>query len=145
MNRHDPNEHALETIELEMAILGRRLTSISTNNKTGHLDRSAYLLLHQIHSHGSAGVKALADEFRLDISTVSRQAAALEQKGYVIRTPDPSDKRAFTLQLTELGRRELFKHKQARLARIKELLRNWPEEERAMFGELLKKFNRTFF
>ncbi|MFC0215780.1 MarR family winged helix-turn-helix transcriptional regulator [Paenibacillus chartarius] len=138
------DEHSLETIELEMAILVRRVTSITTFNKIGNLDRSAYLLLHQISSHGSAGVKALADEFHLDISTVSRQTAALEQKGYVHRTPDPSDKRAFTLQITELGTKELLEHKQARLARITELLKHWSEEECHSFGELLKKFNRTF-
>ena len=137
-------QRALETIELEMAILIRRVTSNITNNKFGNLDRAAYLLLHQIHSNGSAGVRALADEFHLDISTVSRQAAALEQKGYVFRTPDPSDKRAFTLQITELGLKELYAHKQARLERITELLKNWSEEECYLFGELLKKFNRTF-
>jgi DNA-binding MarR family transcriptional regulator len=144
IDRHEINEQALETIELEIAILVRRATSITTYNKIGNLDRSAYLLLHQIYSHGSAGVKALADEFHLDISTVSRQAAALEQKGYVRRTPDPADKRAFTLQITDLGTKVLFEHKRARLARITELLKNWSEEERSMFGKLLKKFNRTF-
>jgi len=136
-------QHALETIELEMAILIRRVTSDITNNKIGNLDRSAYLLLHQIHSAGPACVRALADEFHLDISTVSRQAATLEQKGYIFRTPDPSDKRAFTLQITELGMKEFYAHKQARLERITELLNHWSGEECYLFGELLKKFNRT--
>jgi DNA-binding MarR family transcriptional regulator len=134
----------LETIELELAVLVRRATSTITNNKMGNLDRAAYLLLHQIHTNGSAGVRALADEFHLDVSTVSRQAAALEQKGYVFRTPDPSDKRAFTLQLTELGIQELSAHRKARLDRVTELLKNWSEEEIHLFGKLLRKFNRTF-
>lgn len=138
------DEHALETIELEMAILLRRATSITTSKKIGNLDRSAYLLLHQIASHGSAGVKALADEFHLDISTVSRQAAALEQKGYVYRVPDPLDGRAYSLQITDLGKKELNEYKQARLVRFEELLKNWSDEEREVFGQLLKKFNRTF-
>lgn len=138
------DEHALETIELEMAILLRRATSITTSKKIGNLDRSAYLLLHQIASHGSAGVKALADEFHLDISTVSRQAAALEQKGYVYRVPDPLDGRAYSLQITDLGKKELNEYKQARLVRFEELLKNWSDEEREIFGQLLKKFNRTF-
>ncbi|MFB9757386.1 MULTISPECIES: MarR family winged helix-turn-helix transcriptional regulator [Bacillaceae] len=138
------DEHALETIELEMAILLRRATSITTSKKIGNLDRSAYLLLHQIASHGSAGVKALADEFHLDISTVSRQAAALEQKGYVYRVPDPLDGRAYSLQITDLGKKELNEYKQARLVRFEELLKDWSDEEREVFGQLLKKFNRTF-
>jgi DNA-binding MarR family transcriptional regulator len=137
-------EHSLEIIELQLAILIRRTTSITTYKKVGNLDRSAYLLLHQIVSHGSAGVKTLADEFHLDISTVSRQAAALEKKGYVYRVPDPLDGRAYSLQISELGSKELNEYKQARLAKIEDLLKNWPEEERELFGKLLKKFNNSF-
>lgn len=133
----------METIELEMAILHRRITSITTCKQIGNLDRSAYLLLHQIASHGSAGVKALADEFHLDISTVSRQAAALEQKGYVYRTPDPLDGRAYFLQITDLGTKELNEYKNGRLIRIGKLLESWSDEERKAFGQLLRKFNHT--
>ncbi|MNI16880.1 MarR family protein [compost metagenome] len=138
------NENPLETIELELAILTRRITSLTHDKKIGSLDRSAYLLLHQISAHGSAGVKALADEFRLDISTVSRQTAALEQKGYVSRVPDPLDGRAYFLQITDAGLSELNENKKARLDRISNLLKSWPEEEQQQFGQLLLKFNRTF-
>jgi DNA-binding MarR family transcriptional regulator len=137
-------EQSLETIELEVTILVRYLTSIASSKEIGTLDRSAYLLLRQISAHGSAGVKALADEFHLDISTVSRQAAALEQKGYVYRIPDPLDGRAFSLQITELGAKELAESKQTRVARVTEKLKDWSEEERQRFGPLLRKFNRTF-
>lgn len=137
------DEHSLDTIEIELAILIRRVSLITTCNKFGNLDRSAYLLLHQITSHGSAGVKALADEFRLDISTVSRQAAALEQKGYVYRIPDPTDGRAYSLQITDLGTKEYKEHKRARLTKIADNLRNWSDEECEMFGRLLRKYNSS--
>lgn len=136
--------HPAETIELELAILMRRLMAAATNKKVGNLDRSAYLLLHQISSHGSAGVKALAEEFHLDISTVSRQTAALELKGYVYRIPDPQDGRAYSLQITEIGAKELASNKQARFERVAELLQEWKMEDQQKFGELLSKFNRTF-
>ncbi|MEH7013146.1 MarR family transcriptional regulator [Neobacillus niacini] len=131
------NEHLLEIIELELAILIRR----TTTKKTGKLERSAYLLLHQINYHGAAGVKALAEEFDLDISTVSRQAAALEQKGYVNRVPDPVDGRAYTFQITDIGIKELLEEKQNRKARVGEVVKNWSDKEKQVFGELLKKFN----
>ncbi|MNW04378.1 MarR family protein [compost metagenome] len=86
----------------------------------------------------------MADEFRLDISTVSRQTAALEQKGYVSRVPDPLDGRAYFLQITDAGLSELNENKKARLDRISNLLKSWPEEEQQQFGQLLLKFNRTF-
>ncbi|WP_435925546.1 MarR family winged helix-turn-helix transcriptional regulator [Paenibacillus sp. DYY-L-2] len=134
------DDQALDTIEVELAILYRRIS----NRKHGNLDRSAYLLLHQIDAHGAAGVKALADEFRLDVSTVSRQTAVLEQKGYVFRIPDPSDRRAYSLQITELGKKELMESKKSRSERIGALIRDWSEEDKAKFGELLTRLNRTF-
>jgi DNA-binding MarR family transcriptional regulator len=140
----DMDVHALEMIELELAILIRRTTSISNNKKFGNLDRSAYLILRRIKEKGAAGVKVLAEEFKLDISTVSRQAAALEHKDYLYRIPDPLDGRAYSLQLTEQGTKELSDYKQERLKRITELLEDWSDEERKLFGVLLEKFNRSF-
>lgn len=137
------DKHSLETLELELAILIRRVSLITKCNKSGTLDKAAYLLLHQITSYGSAGVKALADESHLDISTVSRQAASLEQKGYVDRIPDPLDGRACSLQLTNLGTKEYNEHKQARLDKIADILKNWSNEECEVFGQLLQKYNRS--
>jgi DNA-binding MarR family transcriptional regulator len=138
------DEQSLETIGVELAILHRRLTSISTYKKIGNLERSEYLLLEQITCQGSAGVKTLADEFHLDISTVSRQAAVLEKKGFVYRIPDPLDKRAYSLQVTDLGKKELQEYKQLRLIKMSKLLKNWSDKECELFAQLLRKFNRTF-
>jgi len=137
------DEHSLETLELELAILIRRVSLITTHNKFGNLDRAAYLLLHQITSHGSAGVKVLADESHLDISTVSRQASALEHKGFVYKIPDPLDGRAFSFQITDLGTKEYNEHKQARSAKIADALKDWSDEECEVFGQLLRKYNRS--
>jgi len=137
------HEQSLEMIELELAILIRRSTSNTNNKKLWNLDRSAYLLLRRIATKGAVGVKVLAGEFQLDISTVSRQAAALEQKGYLFKIPDPLDGRAYSFQITELGTKELIEYKQARLERIEELLNDWPDEECKVFGQLLQKFNQS--
>jgi len=136
-------EYSLETLELELAILARRVSLITNYNKLGNLDRAAYLLLHQIISHGSSGVKFLADESHLDISTVSRQASTLEQKGYVFRIPDPLDGRAFSFQITDSGTKEYNEHKQARLAKIADILKDWSAEDCEVFGQLLRKYNRS--
>ncbi|MBB6733196.1 MarR family winged helix-turn-helix transcriptional regulator [Cohnella zeiphila] len=137
-------DRSLELIEQEMTLLARRITAIASDKRFGTLDRSAYLLLNHISFLGPSGVKALAEELRLDISTVSRQTAALEQKGFVIRIPDPRDGRAFTFQLSETGTAALNEDRQARLAQLRALLEEWSEEERSSFGKLLNKFNHTF-
>ncbi|OIK15003.1 MarR family transcriptional regulator [Bacillus sp. MUM 116] len=134
-------DNPVEIIDLELAILIRRVTS--ANRKIGHLDRSAYLLLHRIIAKGPAGTKLLAEEFQLDISTVSRQTAALEQKGYVYRIPDPLDGRAYSLQITDLGKKEFLEHQEARIELIGKNLEAWSDEERQLFGQLLRKYNRS--
>jgi DNA-binding MarR family transcriptional regulator len=137
------DEHSLEMIDLELAVLLRRLASI-TSKKLGNMDRSAYLLLHQIISNGPARVKTLANEFQLDISTVSRQVSALENKGYVYRIPDPSDGRAYSLQITELGKKEFNEYQHFRFTKLEEILKNWSNEDCEQFGQLLRKYNRPF-
>lgn len=137
------DENSLEIIELELAILIRRTTSVTTNKNLWKLDRAAYLLLRRIASKGAVGVKVLAGEFQLDISTVSRQAAALEQKGYLYKIPDPLDGRAYSFEITEQGKKELHDHMQARLERIAEVIKEWPEEECQLFGQFLRKFNHA--
>ncbi|WP_135557283.1 MarR family winged helix-turn-helix transcriptional regulator [Paenibacillus cymbidii] len=133
----------LELVELEIARLVRRVASFSFDKNGASLDRSAYLLLYRITKRGAAGVKTLADELRLDISTVSRQTAALEQKGLVVRKPVPLDRRAYVLEITPLGTSELAAFKQVRLQAIAGIMQDWSEEERAQFGTLLGKFNRS--
>ena len=61
--------------------------------------------LKEIVDHGPLSVNDLAAELLLDKSTVSRVANALEQKGYVERSPDPMDRRAVKLEATLEGAR----------------------------------------
>ncbi|TVY05667.1 MarR family winged helix-turn-helix transcriptional regulator [Paenibacillus cremeus] len=136
------NERSFEVIELELAVMVRRLTAMSYAKKY-ELDRAAFLILHQISTQGPAGVKALSEDFRIDISTVSRQVAALIQKGYAQKVPDPLDKRAFFVEPTELGKTKLGEFRKAGSARLKEMTKEWTDEECRMFGQLLHKLNRA--
>jgi DNA-binding MarR family transcriptional regulator len=143
MQRNDVQvkEKDLELIDYELVVLIRRT---SLDKELGGLDRSTYTLLTQLSMNGPVGVKALADEFRLDISTISRQTTLLEAKGYVQRMPDPTDGRSSYFQVTESGMRKVKEAKKARLARHAQLFKDWSDEERQKFGELLARLNRTF-
>lgn len=131
----------LKSLDYEISILHRRA---SFNRKFADLDRSAYLLLYQMSVLGKIGVKALADEFRLDVSTISRQTTALEDKGYVTRTPDPDDGRASYFELTELGKRKLEEAQAYRLSRFKQVFKDWAEEDLDKFRQYLEIVNRTY-
>ncbi|ASI36774.1 MULTISPECIES: MarR family transcriptional regulator [unclassified Exiguobacterium] len=134
------SDQALEVIELELAILIRRLTTATADNR--NLDRASYLLLRQLSESGPVGVKTLARELQLDVSTVSRQAAALDQKKLVEKVRDEADGRAFFYHITSFGQEELTIYRTARLASIERLLTDWSGDDTEAFGRLLQQFNR---
>lgn len=137
------NKH-LEAIDLELATFARRATAVALDKKLGTLERSAYLLLHYLSAHGPTGVKALSEQFHLDISTISRQTAALETKGLVHRLSDPTDGRASQFEITETGIKELHETRRLRLIRFSKLFADWTPDECDMFVKLMSKLNRTY-
>ncbi|MGG1572837.1 MarR family winged helix-turn-helix transcriptional regulator [Fictibacillus sp. NRS-1165] len=138
-------QDAIERIEYELTTFIRRAAyKDSSENKIGNLERATYLLLRELDEFGPARVKALAESFKLDISTLSRQAAALEEKGLIVRSSDPADGRVSLFSITELGKQKLKKDKRMRLERYQSMLKEWTGEEKELFGTLLNRLNEAF-
>ena len=68
---------------------------------------------------------------------------ALEEIGLAARKTDPSDRRAAILDLTSNGRTILERTRAHRRTRLQVALADWPEDDRAEFGRLLKEFNTS--
>jgi DNA-binding MarR family transcriptional regulator len=107
------------------------------------LERAAYTLLARIVGDGPARLTALAEHLALDLSTVSRQVAALEAAGMVSRTPDPADRRACVIAATETGREAFSRHRQTWVGALRELLADWTPEERREFTRLFARLNNS--
>ncbi|TGB01103.1 MarR family winged helix-turn-helix transcriptional regulator [Halobacillus salinus] len=135
------SDESVELIERQITDFVRRI--VMTEQREGRMERSAYILLRQLSTYGPAGVKALAENLQLDISTVSRQASALVEKDYVEKLPNPDDKRSYFYKITELGSEELEGNRRERFERLEEMLEGWTEEEQETFGRLLKRYNET--
>ncbi|WP_165035280.1 MarR family winged helix-turn-helix transcriptional regulator [Candidatus Protofrankia californiensis] len=131
-------------IEHELSVLSRRAERfrMAIADESGTvLDRSAYLLLSHIHEHGAVRLTTLGAVFALDISTVSRQVAALATAGLVERTTDPSDRRATLVKLSARGQQRYLATRSARVKTINSLVQTWAQEERNVFGALLGRLN----
>lgn len=129
----------ISTIGREIRVLLRRMTSLS--NSIEILDRSAVLLLAELQAQGPIGISVLACNLQLDISTASRQTAALEAKGLVERLSDPEDGRVSLLQITELGEAQLQEVRQIYHSMLAEMLEDWSEEDLHLFKDLLARYN----
>jgi DNA-binding MarR family transcriptional regulator len=121
----------------------RRINTVAVVKDGPALERPALMLLAGTAERGPVRPSVLAETLFLDLSTVSRQLAALEASGWVARERDPDDRRAFLVRLTDEGRRVLCLNMDARRAMLRELLTDWSEDERLDFALLLGRLNKT--
>ena len=104
------------------------------------LDRASYGVLERTGALGPVRLSDLAHELGVDVSTVSRQVQALEQKGLLDREPDPDDGRAMLLQLTRKGRAVRSKMQAAWQETIAGVLIDWKPDDINVFAERLERF-----
>ena len=138
----DPIDH----LQLELAILARRTERVrvaSLDVARSPLDRSGYLLLALLESRGEQTMSQLALAFDLDASTVTRQIAPLERRGFVDRTRSTEDRRATIVAITEAGRQEREHVRRARIEYLTGRLAEWSTEDVATLAELMDRFNQT--
>jgi DNA-binding MarR family transcriptional regulator len=129
-------------IERQVALLLRRADSNRRSSRLSHtLDRSAYLVLDLLEEVGPENVNAIAEQLRLDGSTVTRQVLALERDGHVVRNRDPRDGRATLVEPTPEGLDALAVTREARATVYGDLLSTWLPEERSIFATLLTRLN----
>lgn len=89
---------------------------------------------------GPRSAADLAAEVGLDRSGVSRRASRLEAAGLVRREPDPADRRAVLLALTEEGARTVETMRRRLADRIEASLSSWPQDEARSFARHLRRF-----
>jgi DNA-binding MarR family transcriptional regulator len=105
------------------------------------LERAAYLLLGRIAGGGPARLSAFASDLGVDLSTVSRQVAALEAAGWVRRSPDATDRRASVIEATEAGQEVFARSRQRWHEALRTLLGDWTSAERREFARLFARLN----
>jgi DNA-binding MarR family transcriptional regulator len=108
------------------------------------IDLGSIYVLQMVMINPGIRVSELAGNLGLDASTVSRHVQALEQSGYLKRKPDPKDKRASCVQLTDDGLGVIVSAFRARAAMIMEAMRKWSVEDRTLFTELAVRFAADF-
>jgi DNA-binding MarR family transcriptional regulator len=138
----DPFDH----LQLELAILARRSERVRTaalDRVRSPLDRSGYLLLALLENRGEQTMSQLAVAFDLDASTVTRQIAPLERRGFVVRARSTEDRRATLVSITDRGREERQLVRQARIEYLGGRLADWEQDDVARLAELIDRLNQT--
>ena len=83
----------------------------------------------------------LSDTFAIDKGAVSRHVQFLSELGLIERSPDPEDKRAALLAITDEGRRRLAEVGALRREKVEAMLHDWTDQELEGFVRTLTRYN----
>ena len=131
-------EHLLTGIARELTLISRHQVSSTTK---GVLERSAYLMLNRIDATGPMTARELAEALQLEISTVTRQVAAMLRDDVVERIPDPSGGLARKLRMTPTGASRLAADRERYSTGLGKVVSDWPDSECADLYRLLRTLN----
>ena len=139
------DDHSLDELERALTQVVRALLRMGVPAGTlpdgVHIDRAGYGVLVCLDESAEAlRLSELAGLLQLDQSTVSRQVSHLVAGGLVARAPDPADRRACRLTLSDQGRATLESVRAARWAQLRQALSGWSDPERGAFADQLWRF-----
>ncbi len=139
-------EQTLQALEHEMGVLVRRIRRVIAERARmldPDLSPVAYSMMTALNDSGPQRASALVEIFSVDKGAVSRQVQALVELGLIERSPDPEDRRAMILAVTEEGRRRLATIAQARRHQLTTRLESWSDEELSAFVRSLARYNAS--
>src|SRR6059036_1640664 len=146
-----PASPSPEVIEIERALT--RITYLSTRARQHDrlmslaevpLDRAAVALLRQVADTEPMRPGELANRLGVEASHVTRTVQQLQKSGYVTRVPDPDDRRAQRIQLTETGQQAIDRIRDAGARGMQVALSHWEPEELRQLATLFHRMVDDF-
>ena len=108
------------------------------------LGSQGFLALGIVFGHGPIRISEIAQRLAVDLSVASRQVAALTAAGYVRRQPDPEDRRAQLVSLTEAGERVLSESHRRMVDAFGTVLEDWSAEDVTSLSVALQRLRDDF-
>ena len=140
------SEETMRALEHEVGVLVRRVRRvIAERARMVHPELSAvsYSMLGALQSSGPKRASELVELFAIDKGAVSRHVTVLLEHGLVERTPDPDDRRAAIIAISDEGRSRMEKVQQQRREEWEAALGDWPEDDLRVFTEGLERYNAS--
>jgi DNA-binding MarR family transcriptional regulator len=129
--------------ELELAAgLGRLVTLVRMLNLPRDLSMTVASTLATLERFGPRRLTELAAVEGVSQPGMTQIVSRLEREGLAERRSDPTDGRAVIVRITEAGRAELARRREAQAKRLAELLAELPEEDRAAIAAALPALDR---
>ena len=129
MSQSITHRPTLEDLSAELVLYTGRLTRAITRQAVGlttSVPTASLRLLSQIDELGPVTIGALAVADRCSQPTMSAGVAALVERGWATKTPNPADARSSLVALTEPGHRVLVEARRERAAVVADRFRTNP-------------------
>lgn len=110
---------------------------------SGDLSVSQCYVLEALHRYGPLTMNQLAEKMHLAISTITRVVEHLVRKKYVTKEEDKNDRRFRFIKLTPAGKKIFLQSWQNVLQSEREILQNFPPENRKVLIEFLSRLNQA--
>jgi DNA-binding MarR family transcriptional regulator len=108
------------------------------------VDVPVMICLSKLIKLGPMSSGALAKAVCSDPSTISRQAAALVERGLVRREADAHDGRVTVLVVTERGHEVVEQTRRLRTEHFDRIMADWSQTEREEFADRLERFVASY-
>lgn len=119
-------------------LVGRLRRRIKEAADTLELTPSQWTVVSRLDRDGPATASELAAAERVRPQSIAANVAALDERGWLVRTPDPADGRKQLLSLSDTARAGISGVRQAREEWLSRALQdNFTPEERATVAEAL--------
>ena len=139
-------DDAIMSLELSVSEIFRTVKNSHRQLAQGFdppLSMFGFGVLRFLRQHGPVRVGDLAQAFETDKAVVSRQLAALRERGYVVHRDDPSDRRASLIELSEEAQTQFTAARTQLRDSYHHLVDDWSDDELASFAAMLERFARA--
>lgn len=140
-----------EVAEIERAL--HRITYLSSRARQHErlmalagvpLDRAAVALLRKMADAEPMRPGELAARLGVEASHVTRTVQQLQRTGHVTRVPDPDDRRAQRIELTEAGRQAITRIREAGVRGMQAALAQWSPDDLSRLATLFHRMVDDF-
>ena len=112
-----------------------------------HMDISLpeILVLKELSSKEEPTMSELGRSISMDLSTLTRTVDKLVEKEFVVRKPDPEDRRMVRVALTAKGRKIISRFEEHRKKHIESILRQMTSQERRDLLNIFKTLHARIY
>ncbi|MEU1083047.1 MarR family transcriptional regulator [Streptomyces sp. NPDC005908] len=140
-----------EVVDIERALY--RITYLSSRARQHErlmaaagvpLDRAGAALLRKMADAEPMRPGELAARLGVEASHVTRTVQHLEKSGHVVRVPDPDDRRAQRIQLTDTGRQAVARIRETGVRGMQAALAHWSPDDLRRLASLFHRMVDDF-